>query len=195
MNTLKNFICLIFIITSFSSCDLFHHNCPPDIDSYMLALCFQDSFGNNITENIDTEELIIEESENDYDAIVKPDLYSLFISIQNYIDGEIVPGPDDYPALYSSNLIMGKNENVGNCFIISFSQFKENNNVRKLTYKLQCPSIFGDAKTHEFVTYWELNDNIYAQCYLIEYEGHKIIPQTFENKYYSLGIIKLDYVH
>lgn len=60
---------------------------------------------------------------------------------------------------------------------------------------MQCPYIFGDEETHELVTYWDLSENIHAKCYRIEFEGQEIIPQTTENRYLSLGVIKLDYVH
>lgn len=194
MKELKKISWLMMVVICLSSCNLFYRDCIPEIDSYMIALCFQDALGNNVSEGIGTEEPGIEASgKSSNEGTVDPDLYSLEVVLQNYIDGETKPGPDAYPQINSLGTI--KHDKLGTCLINYFSRFRENNNVRKLTYKLKCPYIFGDKETHEIVTYWELSENIYAKCYLIEFEGQEIIPQTFENQYFSLGVIKLDYAH
>lgn len=196
MRTLRDFCLLMLAVICLSSCDLFQRDYSPEVDIYMIALCFQDASGNNVSENMEAEEPGLETSmKNTNGEFVNPDSYSLNIVPQNYINGETVSGPDDYPALYSSSLGLFKHDRLGTCLTNYFSRFKENNNVRKLTYQLQCPSIFGDRETHELVTYWELTENIYAKCYRMEFEGQEIIPQIIQNQYYSLGVIRLDYVH
>lgn len=195
IKTLRNFSWLMLVIICLSSCNLFQRDYPPEIDVYMIALCFQDALGNNVSESIGAKELGLETSiGNTNGESVNPDSYLLNIVPRNYINGETVPGPDDPPALYSSSLGLIKHDKLGTCLTNYFSRFRENNNVRKLTYKLQCPSIFGDKETHELVTYWELTENIYAKCYRIEFKGQEIVPQIIENQYYSFGVIKLDYV-
>lgn len=186
MKILKNFSGLMLVIICLASCHWFYRDDIPEIDSYMIALCFQDALGNNVSEGIGSEELRANE------GTIDPDLYSLDIVLQNYINGETVPGPDVYPQ--SSSLGTINHDELGTCLVNDFTRLKSNN-VRKLTYKLKCPYIFGDEEIHELVTYWELSENIYAKCYRIEFEGQEIIPQTFEKQYYSLGVIKLDYVH
>lgn len=186
MKLLRNFSWLMLVIICLSSCNLFHRDYPPEVDIYMIALCFQDALGNNVSEGIGTEELRTGASiKNANEGTVNPDLYSL----------DIVSDPDDYTTLYGFSLGMIKSDKLGTCLTNYYCRFRENNNVRKLTYKLQCPYIFGDEETHELVTYWELSKNTYAKCYRIEFGGQEIIPQAFENQYYSLGVIKLDYVH
>lgn len=186
MKTLRNFSGLMLVVICLSSCRWFYHDDIPEINIYMIALCFQDALGNNVSEGIGSEELRANE------GTIEPDLYSLDIVLQNYINGETVPGPDVYPQ--SSSLGTMKHDKLGTCLRNYFSRFRENNNVRKLIYKLRCPYVFGDEEVHELVTYWDLSEKIYAKCYRIEFEGQEIIPQTLENEYYSLGVIRLDYV-
>ena len=81
---------------------------------------------------------------------------------------------------------------MGLSFMINFYRDKKDNNVRKLTYKLKCPHIFGDEETYEFVSYWELTDEKYAKCYLIEFNGREITPKTLDDQKYFLGVIKQD---
>lgn len=186
MKTLRNFSGLMLVVICLSSCRWFYHDDIPIFDSYNIAFCFQDALGNNVSEGIGSEELRANE------GTIDPDLYSLDIVPQNYINGETVPGPDVYPQ--SSSLGTMKHDKLGTCLRNDFSWYEKKNNVRKLTYKLQCPYIFGDEEVHELVTYWEFSENIYAKCYRIEFEGQEIIPQTLENRYLSLGVIRLDYV-
>lgn len=183
MKALRNFSGLMILVICLSSFSLFNRCDPQEIDVYMLALRFQDASGNNLAEGIGNGELHANEGNID------SKLYSLEIYLQNYIDGETVSGPDAYPRISSLETI--KHNELGTCLSSYFALDKDNNNVRKLIYKLRCPYIFGDSKMHEIVTYWEFCE-IYAKCYRIEFEGQEITPQPFENSYFSLGIITLD---
>ena len=177
---------IIMAAICLSSCNLFHRE-PPMADAYPIAFCFQDASGNNIVEEIKAEQSgFIDDKKN-----INSNMYSLDIDIQNYINGKVTSGPHKYPALYVSSLEMIMHNKLGICLTNYFARSSEDNNVRKLTYNLQCPYIFGDEETHELVTYWELNDNIYSKCYRIEFEGQEITPQIMDNEYYSLGVIKV----
>ena len=110
----------------------------------------------------------------------------------------LLEGPNRFPALYVDELEMNRFDGVGYCLSNSFTWSKEGNDVRKLTYKIRCPYVFGDNKEHEFVTYWDLNPHItevlglaYASCYRIEYEGKEFTPQPVRDNYH-VGIIVLD---
>lgn len=79
----------------------------------MIAFCFQDALGNNVSEGIGSEELCFNQ------GTIDPDLYSLEIVLQNYINGETVPGPDVYPQ--SSSLGTMKHDKLGTCLRNDFS--------------------------------------------------------------------------
>ena len=54
--------------------------------------------------------------------------------------------------------------------------------VRDLTFKLSCPTIFGDDEIHEFVTYWEegeekRGEKRLAKCTKVVFEGQEYIPK------------------
>ena len=179
MKTLRNFSCLILVVIAISSCQ----PPPPALDIYALVLCFQDASGNNILEDIESEQLCIDE------GTVNPELYSLDIILQNYINGETVPGPDIYPQTVP--LQTRENNQLGTCLSIYITRLRKKNNVRKLTYKLKCPYVFGDEEIHEIVAYWNLHE-LHAECYRIEFEGQEITPQLINGGFNSLAIIKLD---
>ena len=192
--TLK-YSCLLLIM-AISLCA-----CPtaPEADCYNLALHFRDASGKDLTKGIELEEWSYGESIETADwGVIPSDLYELGIVPRNYYNGELLEGPNRFPALYVDELEMNRFDGVGYCLSNSFIWSKEGNDVRKLTYKIRCPYVFGDNKEHEFVTYWDLNPHItevlglaYASCYRIEYEGKEFTPQPVRDNYH-VGIIVLD---
>lgn len=192
MRILQN-SCLLILLTIFlSSCNWFHRE-PPICQSYHIALRFQDASGENIADGAAGEELTAGTSLNGTDeGDVNPDSYSLDIVLQNYVNGEAATGPDDRHVQYSSSLKRMKFKEFGTCLTGYIALKPKNNNVRKVTYKLKCPAIFGDKERHEIVTYWDLSDKIYAKCYCIEFEGKEMMLQDSGNPYISLGVITLE---
>lgn len=189
MNTFVKINCLLLAFICFSSCwQLFGHDDVSIADQYDMILCFQDASGSNVSEGIDAFVNITNE------GTVNPDIYSLDIILQDYDTGESLSGSHGYPAVYTSSLKTIEYKKLGTCIRISFSQDSENNKVRRFTYQLKCPYIFGDKEMHELVTYWTLKDNHYAECNRIEFEGQEIVPEYIKDRFFSLGIIKLDYV-
>ena len=197
MDIIRKISLLVFTIVCFTSCDkflaLFYRDSFPEIHDYNLALFFENPNGENLAEGIEL-------SDCDYDlngeiqwGRINPDLYTLEIFPKNYIDGEELEGPDLYPAVYIREMEVKRFE-MGLSFMINFYRDKKDNNVRKLIYKLKCPHIFGDEETYEFVSYWELTDEKYAKCYLIEFNGQEITPKALDNNLekFFLGVIKLD---
>lgn len=195
MDVIKKISILVFVVVSLTGCDkfvaLFHRDSEPETHGYYLALIFENSSGENLAESIEL-------SNCDYDlngqiqwGMIDSDLYTLEIFPKNYIDGEEFEGPDLYPAVYVKEMEVKRFE-TGLSFIIYFYRSKKDNNVRKLTYKLKCPHIFGDEETHELVSYWNLTDDKYAKCYLIEFNGQEITPKALDDQKYFLGVIKQD---
>ena len=65
-----------------------------------------------------------------------------------------------------------------------------------LTYKLKCPTVFGDEAEHELVTYWEVpkiqNNFAKAICNRIEFEGKVITPTIVPESYNYQAIVILE---
>ena len=100
--TLK-YSCLSLIMT-ISLCA-----CPtePDIDRYNLALHFRDASGKDLTKGIELEEWSYGESIETADwGVIPSDLYELGIVPRNYYNGELLEGPNRFPALYVDELEM-----------------------------------------------------------------------------------------
>lgn len=184
-------IFLLGFIFLLSSCKWFYHDDIPEINTYMLALCFQDSSGKNVIEGIelDTSHADTPTKGTDEEQ-VHPNAYSLDVVFQSDISGEA--GPGAAISLETSSLSTLKDDLLGTCFSTYLTRYKKNNHANKLTYKLRCPHVFGDGRFHELVTYWDLSE-MNARCYRIEFEGQEIIPQVLKkNAYFSLGVVKLD---
>jgi hypothetical protein len=190
MKTLKLSAPLAFILMcSLTSCP--GHNCPPESDVYSLTMSFQDTAGNDLVKGIKLEEWFpgnvpMEEAQS---GSVKSDLYTLDIIISepcknfdtNIFNFPARPGviPDDNsPKLGWSNDYYHK--------LSIHLRFPADDcpEIKKITYRLKCPYIFGDNETHELVTYWHLSKRdrtgeIYGECYRIEFNG-KVFQVTNE---------------
>lgn len=69
--------------------------------------------------------------------------------------------------------------------------------MKKLTYKIWFPALFGDDLIHEVVSYWDVppstkKSDRYATCFRIEFEGKEIIPTYEQERTHSLATIVLD---
>lgn len=139
MKTLRNFSGLMLVVICLSSCRWFYHDDIPIFDSYNIAFCFQDALGNNVSEGIGSEELRANE------GTIDPDLYSLDIVPQNYINGETVPGPDVYPQ--SSSLGTMKHDKLGTCLRNDFSWYEKKIMLENLLINCNVP-IFSVMKKY-----------------------------------------------
>lgn len=172
---------LAFVIMgNFSSCFLFTHDDTPDHISYHLAVSFQDTEGNDLIAGIGLKEGSIYPSEAQLESgTVKSDLYWLNItasqSCEDILDASRRHyGPDRIDIQSFDGYYFLK--------IKYFLQPDDCPDEKVLTYKLQCPYVFGDHKTKEFIAYWEtpqLIDGIaYPKCLRIEYEGKTYTPTS-----------------
>lgn len=181
MRKLKISGLLILLSVTVTSCDflfnLFHTQCDlEEYDVYYLALSFQDASGKDLVNGIELK---------DY-ATVNP-TYNLDI---------IASEPRE--SRYDDKLRV-KKYNDGYCYLTNYFSVsgEDRPEERKLTYRLQCPHLFGDNDVHYIDTYWDIPKdeeglNYYAKCTLIEYGGNKIIPHIDEDGQYYVATIILN---
>jgi hypothetical protein len=196
MKTLVFISLLAFVImTSFSSCDKSSHE--PDLVFYNLALNFQDALGNDLVNGIGLDKgsnsISEEQAQTGY---VKRELYTLNIiasqPCEDVIDTKTKHFKPDDPQL-------GMKRFNDCCYLTNdFGLFTNDcPEEKKLTYRLKCPSVFGDETEHEFVTYWEIpvlqNKFAKAICTRIEFEGKVFTPTLTQDGYsYRVTIILED---
>ena len=179
MKMLKLFgLLALIIINSFSSCGLFGHE--PKSVFYSLVWSFRDASGNDLVKGIGYESSIVDPDSYVLDFASKPCDYAI-------VD-ERVPGfgMGWYNGYY--------------CLTTSYSMLEGDCEEKMLTYKLQCPYVFGDDVVHEIVTYWENtkfgSDGLFTRaiCNCVELDG-RVIPVSQEKGYrgnYSMVTIILE---
>ncbi|WP_072531606.1 hypothetical protein [Bacteroides ilei] len=175
MMKIINTILLIIAIACSTSCDLQSNRMFNDTHYYNLAFNFRDSSGNNLLGGIN-------------ESTVR----ELYIIPKNYRNGEELEGPDRFQIKYEGYLNIISFKNISTTLTASYTSLSQD--LRKITYQIKCPYVFGDEDIHEFITYWDLclipKDGRQAKCYRIEYEGRAYTPLQIENNY-SLAVITL----
>ena len=184
----------LVIMTSFLSCDKSSQE--PNLVFYNLALNFQDTLGNDLVNGIKLDKGSNFNSEEQTESgYVKKDLYTLNIIASQPCEDVIYAKtkhfiPDD-PQLGMKR--------SNDCYYLTsdFSLFANDcPEEKKLTYRLKCPSVFGDDVEYEFVTYWEVpvlhNKFAKALCNRIEFEGKVFIPTLTQDGYRYSAIIILE---
>ncbi|MDR0894766.1 MAG: hypothetical protein LBN06_05635 [Prevotellaceae bacterium] len=175
MRNIRNLVLLFLLLTTASSCEcIFGGHRHPTYYRYNLSLSFQDASGNDLVKGIESNEAL---SETVLDIIV-------FEPCENW-DNRIYNAPARpgvMPDINRPYFIVKRYDGVRSYLENNFSLPMSGCPAEKiLTYKLTCPYVFGDEEVHEFVTHWkfiqrkEEQDN-FAECYLIEFEGREIIP-------------------
>ena len=196
MKTLVFLSLLAFVIMiSFSSCDKSNHE--PDLVFYNLALNFQDALGNDLVNEIGLDKGSNPISEDQAQTgYLKRELYTLNIiasqPCEDVIDAKTKHFIPDAPQLGMKKF--------NDCYYLTNDFGLIANDCpeeKKLTYRLKCPSVFGDDLEHEFVTYWEIpvlqNKFAKAICNRIEFEGKVFTPTLTQDGYsYRLTIILED---
>lgn len=184
MRKLKISGLLILLAATVTSCDLlfdlFHTQSDMEEEGvvYNLTLSFQDASGKDLVNGIELK---------DY-ATVNLNAYNLDIVASE-------PRESKYDAILGI-----KKYNDGNCYLTNHFSVpieEDRPEERILTYRLQCPHVFGDNDVHYIVTYWDITKDkkgldYYAKCTLIEYGGNKIIPQIDEDEQYYVATILLN---
>ena len=174
---------LILLSVTVTSCDflfnLFHTQSDlEESDVYNLALSFQDVSGKDLVNGIELK---------DY-ATVNLNAYNLDIIASE-------PRESRY-----DDMLGIKKYNDGYCYLknnLSVFIGEDRPEERKLTYRLQCPHLFGDNDVHYIDTYWDIPKDkkgldYYAKCTLIEYGGKKIIPHIDEDEQYYVATVILN---
>ena len=162
---------LFALIIMCSSClDELDHE--PKFVNYDFYFSFQNISGNDLVKGIELdawwpENVPVEELNT---GRVKDSIFTLDIIVSDPCDNR----DNNRPELYYF-----KRDN-GYYNLSSIYRIPKNDCpiIKKLTYKLQCPYLFGDDEIHEFVTYWDIKDkrnkDLWAKCYRIEFEDRVI---------------------
>lgn len=160
--------------------------------SYNLMMSFVDAEGNDLVaglEGIEPEGSI----EADF---VKPELYTLRTSPSLYDLGAfhntplfgftpVEPqDPDTQPELELCHPPTGDiSENWLVAIHMASVPWYEGDNVKKITYTLTCPHIFGDDAAHDIVAYWRdpsSGPSYYSVCYKVEVGGKEFTDIVYD---------------
>ena len=166
-------ITLLAVIICLTSCELYRTD---KTEYYKLDICLKDTSGNNILDGIYS----ISEQ------------YPMNIIFEEYKNGEELESPErqERKIIPSIKDVDG----VGPCLSINTNVYFDFSDIRKITYQIMCPEIFGDEEVREFVTYWDLSymprNAMYTKCYRIEHEGKTYTPLQIGDNV-SLGVITL----
>jgi len=185
-----------------------YNDSDPESVIYNLGLNFQDASGNDLVKGIGLGWMDSTYSEAKAQAgfgLIDSTIFTLDIIVSEPCsnwDNTIynTPARPGYePAVNRPSLTMCRYNGywyLTNWFSLPVNDCPEE---KILTYKLKCPSVFGDEAIHEFVTYWDIpkaiNKMHYAKCLRIEFDGNEITPQLFTDIYKNgiyVAIIKLN---
>lgn len=166
-------ITLLAVIICLTSCELYWTD---KAECYKLDICLKDPSGNNILDGIYS---ISEKS-------------SMTIIFEEYKNGEELESSERQERQIIPDI--KDVEGVGHCLSSNLYVYFDFSDIRKITYQIKSPEIFGDEEVREFVTYWDLSymprNAMYTKCYRIEYEGKTYTPLQIGDNY-SLGVITL----
>ena len=155
---------------------------------HALWLGFQDAQGNDLVEQavfelIDSETgKVIDFSLSKFNG-TKPELYTLDVIFEEGIPNEWKPAPNPfaiydvrYPRFFfSKEWWIGLEElsNAENNYLwFTTHSFRNAKFAEKIILRLTCPSLFGDNKAHDIVTWWKLEEGLGSPlCYRVEYGG------------------------
>ena len=184
----------LIILSSFSSCRTSDHE--PDLVFYNLALSFQDASGKDLVQGIELEHesgsVSVEQAQS---GLVKSDLYTLKVVTSQPCEDVIASKSKNY---IPDSPRLGMTKYNGYSFLTNDFGMDASYcpDEKVLTYKLKCPTVFGDEAEHELVTYWEVpkiqNNFAKAICNRIEFEGKVITPTIVPESYNYQAIVILE---
>lgn len=196
------------------------------VDFYWLTVSFRDASGNDLVAPLGEERWKPERDHSNWAGEINPDKYKLDIILSNphetwdnniyntrAKDGVIPDVNRPYLSIakynedYKGTLTYKGEELDGYCYLFSNFNIPAINGIQKsLTYKITCPSIFGDNQIHEIVTYWgddtEVADNAkkgkaifrYPECKGAMYGGKDVtvtkveVEASVSRRYYGYFI-------
>lgn len=185
---------------------------------YSIAISFKDKEGNDLVAPLAEEQWVDNPDVSHWAGYINPDKYHLDVIYSNLPDWF---DNTTYTHKASPGMIPG--EHVKYCTAVNFGQPDSpwyvahgdatlingwGEEVRDLTLKLSCPTIFGDDEIHEFVTYWEegeerRGEKWVAKCTKLIFEGQDYIPKKkvivqhydYPEYPYALEGRDIEYVH
>ena len=191
-----------------------------DLDFYWLTVSFKDASGKDLVAPLADERWRMEADKNlsDWPGTINPERYKLDIILSNpheSWDNTIYNSraragysPDvnrpyfsisKYNADYEGTLTYTGDDIDGCCYLFSNFNIPAINGVQNtLSYKITCPTIFGDSSIHEIVTYWTDNSkdtnkvsSRRPECKAAKFDGNEVLVKkvlvdaTSNQKYYS----------
>ena len=164
-------------MSSFSSCELLalplillnsYHD-EPDVMAYHLELNFQDASGNDLISGIKLSE---------WGNSVAPGVSRLSATFSKSCENKL----DNRAINYMHNLDLSVCKIDGYSFFSTYTSLDADKcpDEKVITYSLTCLHVFGNAREHKFVTYWEVPEIqggiAYAKCNRIEFDGKVFTP-------------------
>lgn len=191
------------------------------IDFYWLNVNFKDIAGNDLVALLGKECWESAADPSYWDGRINPDLYQLDVILSNphaswnnniynsrAREGFIpdVNRPYFFMVIYNEedevalSSFKGASETEGYCYLFSNFHIPAINGIQdSLTYKIMCPTIFGDNLIHEITAYWKenLKDSEgarYPECINATYDGKEVqvkkllVDSAVNRNYYSYFI-------
>jgi hypothetical protein len=179
----KNLLIYISLLMAFTSCEwIFGGHKEPEFVGYNMSLRFTDTSGNDLSKDINLADSIYR-----LDIIIPEPCNGWDNDIYNTPGSDVVSRPD-------FSLSRPDSPYLTSYFYLPADECPP---MKKLTYKIWFPALFGDDLIHEVVSYWDVPSNKkkaygYATCFRIEFEGKEIIPTYERERTHSLATIVLD---
>lgn len=171
------------------------------VDDYILFISFKDASGNDLVAPLGEEKWNNPGDISYWSGEINPDKYNLNIvssspsvptSNPNYIPANTRPYflMDKFDENYKY-----KEEGDGIWYLSNETHWNGRSGIQEyLTYKITCPTIFGDSSIHELVTWWD-KDPLVAE-HTKDRKTGALYPEckkaTFDGKDYSVKQVKLE---
>ena len=191
-------------------------NAARPIDFYWLTVNFKDDSGNDLVALLGKESRESAVDPSYWDGRINPELYQLDVILSNphaswdnniynargcdvnqpYFS-MVIYNEEDEVALSS---FKGASETEGYCYLFSNFHIPAINGIQdSLTYKIMCPTIFGDNLIHEITAYWKENikdseGERYPECIDATFDGKEVrvkkilVDSAVNRNYYSYFI-------
>ncbi|MCR5827655.1 MAG: hypothetical protein K6G53_04495 [Bacteroidales bacterium] len=161
--------------------------------TYFIDISFKDSLGNDLVAPLAEDRYISDQQIDKWWGEIDPERYKLEIISQS---GDIIAHdrysgslrkPQFFMSKYDSNYKLVSDEDTGCYYLEQILQLPAIVYVlqQQLTYRIICPTIFGDDNIHEIITYWDfskeditppLRNDKFPECYGIIYEDQRLVP-------------------
>lgn len=229
MKTIRLYVVFAFMALVMSGCgkDIFIPGADVmQMDYYWLTVSFKDASGKDLVAKLGDERWVSSRNQSNWAGEINPERYQLDIILSNPHESwdntiyntrakEGVFAPDvNQPyfmiAKYDENHVgtltyKGEDSIEGDCYLFSNFNIPAINGIQNtLTYKITCPTIFGDNATHEIVTWWKEGQSFpkdsdeiifrYPECKSSTFDGKDVIVKKVlvdsanSKEYYSYFI-------